>query len=94
MEINPRTMFELFKDNLVKAQMLTYIYVYNLSEGHGGSWGKELEFVYSDRNMQQWNVGLLMNYIMNGPIQISNESLFDKSFFCRRGTQEYLGRRW
>jgi len=55
MEINPRTMFELFKENLVKAQMLTYIYVYNLSEGHGGSWGKELEFVYSDRNMRQWN---------------------------------------
>lgn len=57
LDIHPRTLFELLKNNLDQAQMLTYIFIHNLSQGQKGSWPNEIQFVFSDKNMEQWNVG-------------------------------------
>ena len=48
----PKTkIYKLFKENLAKAEMLTYIFVFNAS-----SWVEELNFVWGKKDLRQWNV--------------------------------------
>eukprot|EP00092_Neocalanus_flemingeri_P027141 GFUD01029433.1.p1 GENE.GFUD01029433.1~~GFUD01029433.1.p1 ORF type:complete len:660 (+),score=109.72 GFUD01029433.1:54-1982(+) len=48
-EIPMKTLYTLFKKNLGKAQMLTYVFVFNAQ-----TWLEELDFVYSVNDLQQW----------------------------------------
>ena len=48
-----KTLFSLFKQNLNKAQMLTYVFVFNSQ-----TWEEELEFVYGTNDKEQWKVSL------------------------------------
>ena len=50
-DIPMKTLFSMLKQNLGKAQMLTYVFAFNAS-----SWVEELEFVYGARDKQQWEV--------------------------------------
>ena len=48
----PKTkIYKLFKENLAKAEMLTYIFTFNAS-----SWVEELNFVWGKKDLPQWNV--------------------------------------
>ena len=47
-----KTLFTMLKQNLGKAQMLTYVFVFNTP-----SWVEELEFVYGANDKEQWKVG-------------------------------------
>lgn len=49
-EIPRSTIFNLFKTNLAKAEMLTYVFVFNAS-----TWTEELDFVWGKKDLQQWN---------------------------------------
>ena len=46
-----KTLFSMMKQNLGKAQMLTYVFAFNAS-----SWVEELEFVYGAQDKKQWEV--------------------------------------
>ena len=46
-----KTLFSMLKQNLGKAQMLTYVFVFNTP-----SWVEELEFVYGTNDKEQWKV--------------------------------------
>ena len=50
-EIPMTTIYNLFKENLAKAEMLTYIFVFNAS-----SWVEELNFIWVEQDLPQWNV--------------------------------------
>ena len=52
-EIPMTTMYNLFKTNLAKAEMLTYVFVFNAP-----GWSEELDFVWGKRDLQQWNVSI------------------------------------
>ena len=45
------TMYNLFKTNLAKAEMLTYVFVFNAL-----GWYEELDFVWGTTDLKQWNV--------------------------------------
>ena len=49
-----KTAYKLFKENLGKAEMLTYVHVFNLS-----NWALELDFVLGQKDKAQWNVSYL-----------------------------------
>ena len=46
-----KTLFSMLKQNLGKAQMLTYVFVFNTP-----SWVEELEFIYGTNDKEQWKV--------------------------------------
>ena len=50
-EIPMTTIYNLFNENLTKAEMLTNIFVFNAS-----SWVEELNFVWGEQDLPQWNV--------------------------------------
>ena len=52
------TIYKLFKENLAKAEMLTYIFVFNAS-----SWVEELNFVWGEQDLPQWNVSNFSHFL-------------------------------
>ena len=46
-----KTLFSMLKQNVEKAQMLTYVFAFNAP-----SWVEELEFVYGAKDKEQWKV--------------------------------------
>ena len=54
-EIPMTTMYNLFKTNLAKAEMLTYVYVFNAP-----SWSEKLDFVWGKTDLQQRNVSRIL----------------------------------
>ena len=54
-EIPMTTMYNLFKTNLAKAEMLTYVYVFNAP-----SWSEKLDFVWGKTDLQQRNVSMIL----------------------------------
>ena len=52
-DIPMKTLFTMLKQNLGKAQMLTYVFVFNTP-----SWVEELEFVYGANDKEQWKVSI------------------------------------
>ena len=52
-DLSSETIFSILRKNLVKAQMLTYVFAFNCK-----SWKEELELAYGDRDMEQWKVCL------------------------------------
>ena len=51
-DVSKGTMVKLFKENLGKAEMLRYVHVFNIPH-----WSEELEFVFGQKDMDQWKVG-------------------------------------
>ena len=49
------TMYNLFKTNLAKAEMLTYVFVFNAR-----GWYEELDFVWGSTDLKQWNVSIIL----------------------------------
>ena len=54
-EIPMTTMYNLFKTNLAKAEMLTYVFVFNAR-----GWYEELDFVWGSTDLKQWNVSIIL----------------------------------
>ena len=50
-DIPMKTLFSMLKQNVEKAQMLTYVFAFNAP-----SWVEELEFVYGAKDKEQWKV--------------------------------------
>ena len=48
-----KTVYKLLKENLGKAEMLTYVFAFNAS-----SWVEELNFVQGQNDKAQWNVSI------------------------------------
>ena len=71
-DIPMKTLFTLFKQNLNKAQMLTYIYVFNSQ-----TWADELEFVYGTKDKEQWKVSVII--VQSVTVLLLEPSQCDKS---------------
>ena len=50
-DISLTTAYKMFSQNLSKAEMLTYGYVFNVS-----NWAEELDFLLGNNDKAQWNV--------------------------------------
>ena len=50
-EIPQKTVYNLLKQNLGKAEMLTYVFVFNAP-----GWDEELDFVWGQADKNQWKV--------------------------------------
>ena len=55
-EIPQKTVYNLLKQNLGKAEMLTYVFVFNAP-----GWDEELDFVWGQTDKNQWKVRVNIN---------------------------------
>ena len=64
-EIPMTTMYNLLKTNLAKAGMLTHVFAFNAP-----NWSEELDFVLGKRDLEQWNVCIIMFFSSTAKLQL------------------------